>query len=264
MDNKFIQNQDLYNENEQNSDNDNQDDEDDAYLRELHLKLVQMKQERKEAQQNAKLLDNRINMLKIEEEKNWRKIENKKKKANEKLNYLKSFADNINLLKNAKLKKNNEIEKQKLINKKLKDDIKNGIEAKKIEKQNQISEDAKLLKLQRQYNEQLIAFLKNEKESNNKAKCAIIKSQQSIEKEKKRMLEKERKAKLIEKLNKQLLEEYRLKEEADAKKNKAEKEETEVLKRLKNTTQIDKNISDEIKKMNLNSVMNGEYSNGSL
>ena len=53
---------------------------------------------------------------------------------------------------------------------------------KKIEKQNQISEDAKLLKLQRQYNEQLIAFLKNEKESNNKAKCAIIKSQQSIEK----------------------------------------------------------------------------------
>ncbi len=150
------------------------------------------------------------------------------------------------------------------LNWKLKNDIKNGIEAKKIEKQNQISEDAKLLKLQRQYNEQLIAFLKNEKESNNKAKCAIIKSQQSIEKEKKRMLEEERKAKLIEKLNKQLLEEYRLKEEADAKKNKAEKEETEVLKRLKNTTQINKNISDEIKKMNLNSVMNGEYSNGSL
>ena len=33
MDNELIQNQDLYNENEQNSDNDNQDDEDDAYLR---------------------------------------------------------------------------------------------------------------------------------------------------------------------------------------------------------------------------------------
>ena len=80
MDNEFNQNQDLNNENEVDYDNDNQDDEDDAYLRELHLKLVQMKQERKEAQQNAKLLDNRINMLKIEEEKNWRKIENKKKK----------------------------------------------------------------------------------------------------------------------------------------------------------------------------------------
>ena len=92
----------------------------------------------------------------------------------------------------------------------------------------------------------------------------MIKSQHSIEKEKKKMLEKERKAKLIEKLNQQLLEEYRLKEEADAKKNKAEKEETEVLKRLQNTTQIDKNISDQIKKMNLNSVMNGEKSNDIL
>ena len=264
MDNEFNQNQNLNNENEVDYDNDNQDDEDDAYLRELHLKLVQMKQERKEAQQNAKLLDNRINMLKIEEEKNWRKIENKKKKANEKLNYLKNVADNIKQLNNAKLKKENEIKKQKITNKKLKNDIKNGIEAKKIEKQKQICEDAKLIKLQRQYNEQLIAFLNNEKISNNKSKCAMIKSQHSIEKEKKKMLEKERKAKLIEKLNQQLLEEYRLKEEADAKKNKAEKEETEVLKRLQNTTQIDKNISDQIKKMNLNSVMNGEYSNDIL
>ena len=113
MDNEFNQNQNLNNENEVDYDNDNQDDEDDAYLRELHLKLVQMKQERKEAQQNAKLLDNRINMLKIEEEKNWRKIENKKKKANEKLNYLKNVADNIKQLNNAKLKK-----KMKLKNKK--------------------------------------------------------------------------------------------------------------------------------------------------
>ena len=42
-----------------------------------------MKQERKDAQHNAKILDNRINMLKLE------KQENKKKKANEKLSYKK-------------------------------------------------------------------------------------------------------------------------------------------------------------------------------
>ncbi len=124
-----------------------------------------------------------------------------------------------------------------------------------------MNEDAKLLKLQRQYNEQLIEFLNNEKITNNKSKCAIIKSQHSIEKEKKKLLERERKAKLKEKLEKQLLEEYRLKEEADAKKNKAEKEETEVLKRLKNTTQINKDISDELERMNLESVMKGKYNN---
>ena len=41
------------------------------------------------------------------------------------------------------------------------------------------------------------------------------------------MLEKERKVKLFEKLNKQLLEEYKLKEEADIKNDKTEKEKTE-------------------------------------
>ena len=54
-------------------------DEEDLYLQELHSRLIQMKEERKEAQKNAKLLDNRLNKLKSEEEKNWKKIENKKK-----------------------------------------------------------------------------------------------------------------------------------------------------------------------------------------
>ena len=43
-----------------------------------------MKQERKAAENDAKLLDNRLNMLKNEEDKQWKKIEDKKKKANEK------------------------------------------------------------------------------------------------------------------------------------------------------------------------------------
>ena len=146
----------------------------------------------------------------------------------------------------------------------MKEEIKNETELKKKEKEKKIIEEAQLLKKKRKDNHYLIEYLENENKINNQSKCAIIKSQHSIEKEKKKLLERERKAKLREKLEKQLLEEYRLKEEADAKKNQAEKEETEVLKRLKNTTQIDKNISDEIKKMNLNSVMNGEYSNGSL
>ena len=254
-------NQDLNYENEQENLNDNEDEEDDNYLQELHLKLAEMKKERKEAQKNAQILDNRINMLKNEEEKRWKNIENKKKKVNEKYIYLKNVADNMKQLENAKLKKEKEIEEKKQNNQKLKNEIKNGIEQKKIEKQNQINEDAKLLKLQRQYNEQLIEFLNNEKIINNKSKCAIIKSQHSIEKEKKKLLERERKTKLKEKLEKQLLEEYRLKEEADQKKNKAEKEETEVLKRLQNTTQIHKDISDELERMNLESVMKGKYNN---
>ena len=39
-----------------------------------------MKQERKAAENDAKLLDNRLNMLKNEEDKQWKKIEERRKK----------------------------------------------------------------------------------------------------------------------------------------------------------------------------------------
>ena len=196
-------NQDLNYENEQENLNDNEDEEDDNYLQELYLKLAEMKKERKEAQKNAQILDNRINMLKNEEEKRWKNIENKKKKVNEKYIYLKNVADNMKQLENAKLKKEKEIEEKKQNNQKLKNEIKNGKEKKKIEKQNQINEDAKLLKLQRQYNEQLIEFLNNEKITNNKSKCDIIKSQHSIEKEK--TFRKRKKSKIKRKIRKTII-----------------------------------------------------------
>ena len=79
--------------------------DEDLYMQELYLRLAQMKKERKEAQANAKLLDNRLNLLKGEEKKAWKKIENTKKKANEKLIHLQ------NMLQNNKLKF--EVKKQK-------------------------------------------------------------------------------------------------------------------------------------------------------
>ena len=60
--------------------NDEEELEDDEYLQELQLRLNQMKQERKAAENDAKLLDNRLNMLKNEEDKQWKKIEDKKKR----------------------------------------------------------------------------------------------------------------------------------------------------------------------------------------
>ena len=41
----------------------------------LQLRLRGMKQERKEAEERAKLLDNRLNMLKKEEDRQWKQID---------------------------------------------------------------------------------------------------------------------------------------------------------------------------------------------
>lgn len=45
--------------------------------------------------------------------------------------------------------------------------IKSNIEAKRAEKQRQINEEAKLLKLKKQYNQQLLAYLNAEQINNN-------------------------------------------------------------------------------------------------
>ena len=47
----------------------NEDFEDDVYLIELHKRLTNMKKDRKKAEQDASLLDNRLKLLKGEEEK---------------------------------------------------------------------------------------------------------------------------------------------------------------------------------------------------
>lgn len=64
-----LKNQD--NNEEQNEDQENHDElvENDIYLIELHKRLTMMKKERKKAEQDASLLDNRLKLLKGEEEK---------------------------------------------------------------------------------------------------------------------------------------------------------------------------------------------------
>lgn len=220
--------------------NDDQSIDEDEYLQELHHRLTQMKQERKAAEQDAQVLDNRLNMLKSEEDKTWKKIEMTKKKANEKLYYLQNMAEIIREREAIKQNRQEEIENKRIMNQRMKEEMRNNFEMRKAEKQKQILEEAKLLKLQKQYNEQVLAYLNNELLNNNKNKCESIKSQHTIEKEKKKILEKERKMKLKAELERKLLEEYRLKEEAEDKKMQVEQEEMEILKRLQTKTQIQK------------------------
>lgn len=231
-------------ENNQNIDNQNGEEEeeeeleDDIALQELHFRLSQIRQERKGAEENAKLLDNRVNMLKGEEEKTWKKIESTKKKTNERLIHLQSLADLMRQKEYIKKKKEEEIKERRNNNLKLKKEMKDKIELKKAEKRRQIQEEAKLLRIQKEYNQQLITYINKRNLDTNKSKCEFVKSQHSREKERKMIIEKERKARLRAELERQLLEEYRLKEEAEERKAKTEQEEVEILKRLKTTTQL--------------------------
>ena len=75
------------------------------------------------------------------------------------------------------------------------------------------------------------------------------------------MTNNKKKIKLREELEKKLIEEYKLKEEAENKKMKAEQQEIEIIKKLQTTTKLQQSMTDELKKMNIKSIMNGDYEN---
>jgi hypothetical protein len=189
--------------------------EDDIYLIELHKRLAQMKNERKKAEQDTKLLDNRLKLLKGEEEKTWKKIANTKKKTNEKALNLQKMAELVRQKEILRENKDRELENRKLMNQHMRNEIKTNVQMKKEEKLRQIREEARLLKLQKQYNQELVKFLKMEEMNNNKTKYETIIGQQQIVEEKKKAFEMERKMKMKMELEKKLLEELRLKEEAE-------------------------------------------------
>jgi hypothetical protein len=60
------------------------------------------------------------------------------------------------------------------------------MQIKKEDKVRQIQEEAKLLKLQKQYNEELAKFLKIEEQNNNKNRYENIRGQKILMEEKKR------------------------------------------------------------------------------
>ena len=239
----------------------NKDIDEDIYMQELYSQLAKMRQERKDAQNDAKLLDNRLNLLKKEEKKSLKNIEIAKKKANNKLLRLQEIVE-FNKIKNeAKQFREKEKEMKKMHNKKMNEEIKKNTEKNKAMHLRHIEDETKLSKMQKQYNKQMFDYLKNQNFKENKTKYNCLKSQKNYNDEKKKLVSREKRMLLKQELEKKLLEEYRLKEEAQIKKNKAEQEELEIIKKLQTTTQLHKNIMEEMEKMNINSVMKGDYGN---
>ena len=126
-------------------------------------------------------------------------------------------------------------------------------------KEKRKEEAGKIAKLKKEYNKQTLDNLRQENLNENKIKYNCLKNQKNSNEVKKRLMTKEHRLRLKKELERKLLEECRLKEEAEAKKMEAEQEELEIIKKLHTTTQIHKNIMEEMEKLNIESVMKGDY-----
>lgn len=221
-------------------DQENQEEqfEDDVYLVELHKRLTAMKNERKKAEQDAQLLENRLKLLHGEENKTVKKIEVTKKKTQEKMSFLKQAEENLKVKLALKEEKEREVEEKKVNNSKIKTELNLNLMLKREMKMKQISEEAKLLKEQKKLNEEMLNYIKSEEMANNKTKAEYVKNQHVQLEEKKRAIELERKAKIRQDLEKKLMEELLLKEQAETKIVDLEQEEIDIMRKIRTTTQI--------------------------
>ena len=83
-------------ENEENGEDEVLDDD---YLLQLHQYLQEMKKQRKQAEQDADLLNGRLRVLKDEEQKTLKKIEVTRRKTENKMNQLQAQELKIKWLK---------------------------------------------------------------------------------------------------------------------------------------------------------------------
>lgn len=224
--------------NKNEEENNEEQFEDDVYLVELHKRLSAMKNERKKAEQDAQLLENRLKLLHGEETKTVKKIEVTKKKTQEKMGFLKQAEENLKVKLALKEDKEREVEEKKVNNSKIKTELNLNLMLKREMKMKQISEEAKLLKEQKKLNEEMLNYIKNEEMSNNKTKAEYVKNQHVQLEEKKRAIELEKKAKIRQDLEKKFMEELLLKEQAETKIVDLEQEEIDIMRKIRTTTQV--------------------------
>ena len=140
----------------------------------------------------------------------------------------------------AKFQRERETELQREKNKQMKEYMKMNLEQRKQHKINEIMTEVNLLKEQKRKNDEFRDFIKSEEQAQNKNKCEFIKTQQLLHEEKKRAQELEKMNKLKNELERKILEEQSLKENAETKLVGLEQEEIDVMKRIRTTTQVHK------------------------
>merc|ERR1711957_411851 len=131
--------------------------------------------------------------------------------------------------------------------------MKMSTEQKKQQKINEITTEANMLKEQKRKNDEFRDFIRNEEQAQNKNKCEFIKTQQLLHEEKKRAQELEKMNKLKNELERKILEEQSIKEDAEGKLVNLEQEEIDVMKRIRTTTQVHKAMVDDYDKIANNS-----------
>jgi hypothetical protein len=235
---------------------------DDNYLLNLHQQLKQMKQQRKQSEKDAAVINTRVNCLKNEQAKTLKRIELTKQKTKQKAISIERKENEIkekHLFQQRKeaelasLKKRNLSEKTKLIN---------SMSSKRntLIKFNQ--EEAKLLKEQQRKNEELMQNIIDMEISDKKNRVEFIKNQHEINEEQKRFLDKISKKNAIKlDLEEKIRRELMIKEENDIQIEMLKQKEIEILTKINDIRLTHKLLIEDFQKLYTGDIYDNNNNN---
>lgn len=209
-------------------------------------KLAEAKQMRKRADEDARLLANRIALLKQEEMKAQKKIEETRRKAQEILNLR---SRNTEILKEKEEKRKQAEEEERIRteqNKQARNHYKNSKIQKSMVRQNRAASEVNSLKNSRKQNLEIIENMKTQDLIQKATIRNLIKSQHKEAEERRKKIERDRKEKARIETEKRIEEENRMRRTREEEVAKMEQEELELIQRLQNTQLLQKTAYEEL------------------
>lgn len=211
-----------------------------------HNKLTEAKQMRKRADEDARLLANRIALLKQEEMKARMKIDETRKKAQEIVNLRNKHTEELKLKEEQRRQKEQHDLQIIEENKKFRELKQFRSQQRFSMRQNRAFSEANNIKEYRKHN---LNFIQNSKKEELQQKVALknfIKNQLREAEEKRRKFEREKLEKARKEMIKKLEDETKLRRLREDEIARMEQEEMELIQRLQNTQMVQKEAYEEL------------------
>ena len=216
-------------------------DEEDPYLIELHKRYIDMKKERTLAENQSQTLTNRIGLLTREENKSDKQVEDIKSKYKKKLTTMQTIENDLVKKIQIKQLKEEELLKQKEMNRKLKCGLSDKIKRDRENQVKELVEEMVKFKEIKKINEEMQKYLKVEEQHTKINKYEFTKNQKILCIEKKKAQEISKRNQKKTKLEEKIVNEKVNKEKAEEKNQIMGEQEIEIIKRLRTTTKIHEN-----------------------
>lgn len=211
-----------------------------------HTKLTEAKQMRKRADEDARLLANRIALLKQEELKAQKKIEETRRKAQEILNLRNRNTELMKMKEDQRRQREDEERIKQEEYKQLKAYQENMRMQKSMQRKNRAHSEANSLKSTRKQNMETIEAMRAQDLVQKAALRNFIKSQHREADEKKRKFERDKQERARLENERKIEEENRLRRQREEDVAKMEQDELELIQRLQNTQLLQKTAYEEL------------------